>query len=86
VPFIPYGIALEISHDQATQAAFFVGGLMLAVPWFLYVIWRGLRLVGRSFRQSATLLQDSPPPMWRCVAGLAVMICGGLVIYIHHFS
>jgi hypothetical protein len=55
VPFVPFGFALELAEDQRTQDAFLLGGLAIALPWMLYVIWRGLMVVRKSFRERQLL-------------------------------
>ena len=89
LPFVPFAIALEVTADEATHDAFLIGGLMVAVPWFLYVIWRGLKVITRSFRDTATYFRDLPlssaERRWRIAASVFAMIaCGGLLLYASH--
>ncbi len=89
LPFIPFGIALEVTKDAGTHDAFLLGGMVIAVPWFLYVIWRGLKVVVRSFRDTASYFGKLPlsPAQrgLRLVAGiLAMIVVGGYLFYTRH--
>lgn len=84
LPFIPFALSLEFTTDQSTHDHFFLGGLCVALPWFLYVIWRGLKVLVRSFADAATYFCDRPlSPVqrrWRFVqAGAGMIIAGGLL-------
>ncbi len=91
VPFVPFGITLELVEDQRTQDAFLFGGLVVAVPWMLYVIWRGIIVVGKSFKDSARYFRDLPlSPRERSSrlfwGALAALVAASVIIYIRHLA
>lgn len=91
LPFIPFAISLEITTDQSTHDRFLLGGLFVALPWFLYVIWRGLKVVARSFKEAATYFRDLPlspaQRRWRFVqSGAGMIIAGGLLYFFRHMN
>lgn len=91
LPFIPFAASLEITTDEATHDGFFMGGLFVALPWFLYVIWRGIKGVARSFKESAVYFRNLPlspaQRRWRFAQGGAVIIiAGGLLYYFRHIN
>lgn len=91
LPFIPFAVSLEVTADERTHENFLMGGLLVAVPWFFYVIWRGMKVVGRSFKETATYFRDLPlSPVqrrWRLMqAGIAMLIVGGLLYYFRHLN
>lgn len=89
LPFIPFAVALEVTTDQAVHDKFLMGGMFVALPWFLYVIWRGMKVVAKSFKESASYFRDLPlspaQRRWRLVRGaLAMIAVGGFLIYVRH--
>jgi hypothetical protein len=89
LPFIPFAIALEVTTDEAAQDNFLMGGLFVALPWFLYVTWRGMKVVTRSFKDTAAYFSDLPlspaQRRWRLVQGaLAMIAVGGFLIYVRY--
>jgi hypothetical protein len=90
LPFIPYAFALELTDDEATRVAFLVGGLAIAVPWILYVTWRGLKSVRRTFGEAVAQFRDVPlsprQRIWRSAGALAVIACGGVFLYFRHWA
>jgi hypothetical protein len=59
LPFIPFAIALELPVSSSTEDALLIAGFVVAMPWFLYVVWRGLRNVARSFRETGRYFRDN---------------------------
>jgi hypothetical protein len=52
VPFVPFAIALESPVSPSIESTLLIAGFVTAAPWFLYVVWRGLKNIARSFRDT----------------------------------